>query len=34
MHVEDKQMAGNLGKTLVVLVTIMVALIVLSNLVA
>ena len=31
MHTEDKQMAGNLGKTLLVLVGVMLALIVLSN---
>lgn len=34
MHLEDKKMAGNLGKTLLLLVSVMFVLIVVSNLVA
>ena len=34
MHQEDKQMASNLAKTVMVLVSVMVALIALSNFVA
>lgn len=34
MHVEDKKTAANLGKAVIVLVSIMVALIVLSNMMA